>query len=232
MSKPRIGVLIASEQPQVRDFFKEMVEKEGAFPVGQAADVASALVLARQLRPDAAVIDPYLPYTIGIDSLRLSRTGGLDAAQMISEELPNTQAIVVNNLSEAVVAECSLDKTAHCFFRHDVSEGNARLRLQELYRQTRPLGPIFANIEVQPRVSAVREAPPLKLGVPEKLILFGGFGIFGGWFLTITVIGALVGIPLSAAGAIAVLSGIVSRLIASRRARRNRKVWPEDSWRF
>ena len=194
MQKQRIGVLIASERPQIRDFFEEMVKKEGALAIGQARDIAGVLKLARHLRPDAVVIDPCLPHTIGLDAIRLSRTGGLDAAQMISEEITSTQVILVNNLDDGTVVERCLDKTASCFFTRDSIEEKTPLRLQELSQDMRrPSGLIFARVEAKPEVVAESEVVSGKLTTPEKLMLIGSLCIFGGWFLTLTVVGALVG---------------------------------------
>ncbi|MBI2868693.1 MAG: response regulator [Chloroflexi bacterium] len=210
----RIGVLIASEQPQVRDIFEGMVKKEGAMVIARARDVNSALRLARHLRPDAALIDTYLPHVIGLDANRLSRTGGLDAATIISGEMSRTQVILMDARHSGAV-----DGTGEYLLTRESAWGKMPLRFRELYRDAaRPAGLIFASADAVTQPVAA-EAGGDRLSTPERFMLVGGLGIFAGWFLTLTMVGALVGIPLAAAGALTMLAGLAVRRLSSRRAR-------------
>ena len=90
--------MVATEQSSVREILESKVkEKPGFIIVGEAESAIKAMSLARTLRPDVAIIDSALPHNFGIDSLPLSRIGGLDTAQAISEEMPDTRVILLTN---------------------------------------------------------------------------------------------------------------------------------------
>jgi CheY-like chemotaxis protein len=97
MQRQNVRVILASEHPEVRHFLREVVEEEsGAVILGQAENATKALALAKHLRPDVAIIDCYLPHTMGSDTVPLSRVGGLDVAESISEEIPDTKVVLLN----------------------------------------------------------------------------------------------------------------------------------------
>jgi CheY-like chemotaxis protein len=91
-------VLIASEYSHLRKLLARVVEDErGLAVIGQAANQVEAMRLAREKKPDIVILDPHLPHVTGLDSVRLSRINGLDAAQAISSELPNTRVMVLTD---------------------------------------------------------------------------------------------------------------------------------------
>jgi len=90
--------MVATEQSSIREILESKVkEKPGFIIVGEAESAIKAMSLARTLRPDVAIIDSALPHNFGIDSVPLSRIGGLDTAQAISEEMPDTRVILLTN---------------------------------------------------------------------------------------------------------------------------------------
>lgn len=70
-----LRVLIADDEPIARLDLREMLVALGHVVAGEAADGDSALRLARQLRPDIAILDIRMP---GMD--------GLDVAHTLAEE--------------------------------------------------------------------------------------------------------------------------------------------------
>src|SRR3989304_4521002 len=114
MEKRSLRVIVASERPEMRYFLRGIVEQEGqTVIVGQAENGIKALALARNLRPDVVVVDCYLPHA-----------GGLDTAQKISEEIPNTKVILLRNLDKEVLAESSLGSDDVAFFSGGVTGAN------------------------------------------------------------------------------------------------------------
>jgi len=63
-----LRVLIADDEPIIRLDLKQMLADMGHLVVGEAADGATALHLARQLRPDLAILDVKMPVMDGIDA--------------------------------------------------------------------------------------------------------------------------------------------------------------------
>lgn len=219
MQRRSVRVILASEYPEVRYFLREAVEGEaGAVIVGLAENATKALTLARNLRPDVAIIDCYLPHAIGLDTVPLSRIGGLDTAQTISEEIPNIRVIMVNNLDVKALPERGLSVDSVTSFSRKRKEGEIPFTLQELYQETEPLTPlVFANINMQRRVSLRQKVADIS----DKAILFGGLSILGGLSLILTVILAGAGAFLAVAGAATILLGLMGKLTIS--------LWPKAS---
>ncbi len=67
-----IRVLIADDQALVRTGFRMILEaRAGLVVVGEAADGLEAVELARQLRPDVALMDVRMPVMDGIEATRI-----------------------------------------------------------------------------------------------------------------------------------------------------------------
>ncbi len=213
MQKQNVRVIVAVEDPQAQDFLKGVVEGEGgAVIVGQAQDAVKALALARNLRPDVAIVDCYLPHVIGLDNIPMSRIGGLDTAQAISGEIPSTRVILLPELDKEAVAEHVAGLGERPFLSRKTNGSYAPFKLQELCREVvSPNRLVFANVEVKPWVAARQKGS----GITNRVILFGGLGILGGWFLILTVFLAPVGVVLALTGAAAMLFGLAGRLTVS-----------------
>ncbi|MBI4188175.1 MAG: hypothetical protein HY529_03100 [Chloroflexi bacterium] len=222
MLKRNVRVVVASEYPRARDFLKGVVEgEEGGVIVGQAPDATRALTLTRNLRPDAVIIDCYLPHTVGLDTIPLSRMGGLDTAQAIAEEIPNTQVILLRNLDLKHLPEYSLGRDSVSSFSREKLGVNTPFKLHELFQSNMvsPNDLVFADIVVKPR------AVPTQKGnsATDKIMLFGGLGVLGGWFLILTIFFAPVGIFVALAGGVTMLLGLAVRLMNSLKSKSSSK---------
>lgn len=63
-----IRVLIAEDEALIRLDLKEMLLEEGFDVVGEVSDGATALRLARELRPDLAILDVKMPVMDGLEA--------------------------------------------------------------------------------------------------------------------------------------------------------------------
>jgi response regulator NasT len=61
-------VLIAEDEALIRLDLREMLEEEGFDVVGEVADGASAVRLARELKPDLVILDVKMPVMDGIEA--------------------------------------------------------------------------------------------------------------------------------------------------------------------
>jgi CheY-like chemotaxis protein len=193
-------VLVASEKDGLSRLL-EVVEEGGdrAEVVGQADNVNKALALAKQLRPDLAIIDASLPYSVGLRNVPLTGVGGLDAAQMISQEIPDARVMIVNNLESLKLPEDGLGGDTHVSFAEERLGPTFTLNLRELSRNR----PVFARVQLAKRPWV--KARPTHYS--DEIILFGGVGILLGLIMMVTLILFVPGLVLAGLGAVAALAG-------------------------
>jgi DNA-binding NarL/FixJ family response regulator len=91
-----IRILIADDHDVVRRGLRSLIESQADWCVtGEAANGREAVQLAKQLKPDVAVLDINMP-----------ELSGLEATRQIIKALPRTQIIILSiNESEDVVRE-------------------------------------------------------------------------------------------------------------------------------
>jgi DNA-binding NarL/FixJ family response regulator len=83
-----IQVIVADDDVLLREGIASLLNRSGFEVVGQAADSESLLALVRDKRPSLVVTDIRMPPT--------NTTEGLDAAQTIRAELPDTAILVLS----------------------------------------------------------------------------------------------------------------------------------------
>ncbi len=213
MQRQNVRVVLASEHSQIRYFLSEVIEQEGGVDVtGQAQDASKALTLVKNLRPDVAVIDSYLPHDAGLEAIPMSRINGLDTAQAILEETPNTRVILLNNLDAGIFSGRSLSPAAAVAYSIASTGADISLVLQDLgHEVVQPNDIVFASIEVKQQAVLQQKATRIS----DKVIFFGALSFAGGWLITLTVFLAPVGVPIAIAGAAMAILGLLGKLTAS-----------------
>jgi DNA-binding NarL/FixJ family response regulator len=92
----QLRILIADDHDVVRHGVRSLLEQRTGWHVcGEAANGREAVQMARQLKPDVAVLDLTMP-----------ELSGLEATQQILKSLPRTEIIILSiNESEEIVRE-------------------------------------------------------------------------------------------------------------------------------
>ncbi|MCW5933693.1 MAG: response regulator [Fimbriimonadia bacterium] len=67
----RLRILIADDEPIIRLDLRQMLEELGYDVVAEAGDGAQAVELARQVKPDVAILDVKMPEMDGIEAARV-----------------------------------------------------------------------------------------------------------------------------------------------------------------
>ena len=78
-------VLVADDHAVLREALVELLVQAGFEVVGEAADGADAVALAKQLEPDVVLMD-----------LRMPVLGGLDATRPIKDACPHVQVVMLS----------------------------------------------------------------------------------------------------------------------------------------
>jgi len=136
-----LRVLIANYQPIVRYALTSVIANEPDLQViGETDDGGEAVRLARQLRPDIALIDLSIP-----------TVDGISATRMIRAELPGSQVIVTSGVDEDTLAMEAIRAGAAAYLLKDA-------RIEDLLRAIRGAG---AGQVALPARMAARLARPV-----------------------------------------------------------------------
>ncbi len=90
-----IRVVIADDHPILREGLMRLLEDDGGFEVvGQAADGAEAVRLAREQHPDVLLLDLAMPRASGLDALReLSASGAGPKVLLLTVAIDDAQIV-------------------------------------------------------------------------------------------------------------------------------------------
>jgi len=152
-------ILIADDHLIVRQGVRALLEREGMRIVGEARDGHSAVRMARELRPDVAVLD------LGMPSLN-----GIDAAREIMHDLPGTKTILLTMHEEDQYILEALRIGVHGYVLKRQAVADLVQAIRDVNRGTIYLSPGISRAVVDSYRSKV-EQPPEPLTLREREIL-------------------------------------------------------------
>jgi DNA-binding NarL/FixJ family response regulator len=114
----RATVLVADDHRQFREALVALLELDGFQVVGQAADGADAVALAKQLRPDVVVMD-----------LKMPVLNGLDATRLVRDALPATPVLVLTAFTGDELGRAAMAAGATAFVAKDANLEELRAAL-------------------------------------------------------------------------------------------------------
>jgi len=147
-------VLIADDQALVREGFKLILELADITVVGQAADGAEAVELARKHRPDVVLMDVRMPNMDGIEATRRIGLAGID-----------TKVLVLTTFDFDEHVYEALRAGASGFLLKDVD----RAKLVEAVRQVADGESLLAPTVLDRLVTHYVDKPPSGLAQPDFL---------------------------------------------------------------
>ncbi|MDA3630917.1 response regulator transcription factor [Saccharopolyspora oryzae] len=89
MSKPTVSVMVVDDHPMWRDGVARDLAERGFEVLATASDAASALRIARTVKPDVVLMD-----------LNLGEPSGVTATLQITQEIPGTRVLVLSASGE------------------------------------------------------------------------------------------------------------------------------------
>ncbi len=126
-----IRILIAEDQQLIRRAFAKILELEADIRVvGQAADGAEAIELARRHRPDIVLMD-----------LQMPRVSGAQATQRIVAELPDTQVVVLTTFDTDELVFEAIGAGAQAYLLKDATETEILETIRRVHRGESHLSP-------------------------------------------------------------------------------------------
>jgi DNA-binding NarL/FixJ family response regulator len=88
-SRNRPKVVLVEDSVETRGALRELLEAQGITIVGEAAEGAAGIELAKELMPDVVLMDVKMP-----------GMGGIEATEIITSSLPDTHVIVLTTFDD------------------------------------------------------------------------------------------------------------------------------------
>ncbi len=155
-----IAVLIADDQRLMREGLATLLSLAPDIRiVGQAADGAEAIDLARQLRPDVILMDIQMP-----------GTDGVAATQTIHLELPDTRVIILTTFDDDEYLLTGLRAGACGYLLKDMPSEQLAQAIRAAARGESPIGPAVARklVSMVARMPAALAPVPLPDPLSER----------------------------------------------------------------
>ena len=159
-----IRVVVADDDTLLREGLASLLQRSGFDVVGQAEEPNELLRLAREERPDLAIVDVRMPPT--------HTTEGLQAAHAIREELPDTGILVLSAYVEVEHAMELLASGHRCGYLLKSRVTNVEEFIDTLGRIARG-GSVVDPALVQELVAARRVKDPLDDLTPREREVLG-----------------------------------------------------------
>jgi DNA-binding NarL/FixJ family response regulator len=128
MSRPRL--LVADDHPMLRAALVDLLVQAGFEVVGEAADGADAVALAKQLEPDLVLMD-----------LRMPVLGGLEAARLIKDACPAIQVVLLSAFESPALEQQAEEAGCFAYLVKGGPPGDLRLVLRQAMAARRSLLP-------------------------------------------------------------------------------------------
>ena len=142
-----ITVLVVDDHAMVRAGLVTLLESGGEVRVvGQAADGAEAVRLARRTRPDVVLMDLSMP---GVD--------GVEATAAVVEEVPDTRAVVLTSFSDQRRVAAALDAGAVGYQLKDAEPEELLAAVRSARAGHAPLDPRVARFLLPSRTTAAAD---------------------------------------------------------------------------
>ena len=128
MTLPRL--LVVDDHDMLREALVELLVQAGFEVVGEAADGADAVALARQLEPEVVLMD-----------LRMPVLGGLDATRLIKDAHPATQVVLLTAFESPALQQQAEEAGCFAYLVKGGPPGTLRLVLHQAVAARRALHP-------------------------------------------------------------------------------------------
>jgi DNA-binding NarL/FixJ family response regulator len=128
MIRPRL--LVVDDHEMLRTALVDLLVQAGFEVVGQAADGADAVALAKQLEPDVVLMD-----------LRMPVLGGLDATRLIKDACPAIQVVLLTAFESPALEQQAEEAGCFAYLVKGGPPGDLRLTLHQAMAWRRSLLP-------------------------------------------------------------------------------------------
>ena len=128
MNLPRL--LVVDDHDMLREALVELLHQAGFEIVGEAADGADAVALAKQLEPDVVLMD-----------LRMPVLGGLDASRLIKDACPDIQVVLLTAFESPALQQQAEEAGCFAYLVKGGPPGTLRLVLHQAVAAHRALSP-------------------------------------------------------------------------------------------
>jgi len=168
MTKSRIRLLIAEDQPLIRRALLGLFEKDGEIDVvAQASNGAEAVALARAWLPDVALLD-----------IKMPRLNGIEAARQINRERPETRIVMLTTFDTDDLVFDAILAGAIGYLLKDAEESDILATVKDAARGQSRMSPQIARRVLEdfrrlkkPRAAPSAAIPHEKLTARESQIL-------------------------------------------------------------